>query len=162
MALAATTLITTGDFDDRIDGGANGGNDTLDGGGGNDLIFGRGGADDIYGGAGNDTIIGGTGNDTLSGGDGSDLFMYGLGDGSDTINAGAGAGWTDVIDLGGGPGITSAGVYETDWTVTITNGSIEMTDTEGGRLDLSQDADGYIDFADGSRVNFSDVEEIRW
>ncbi|WP_417709381.1 cadherin domain-containing protein [Roseibium aggregatum] len=154
--------ITTGDFDDRIDGGANGGNDTLDGGGGNDLIFGRGGADDIYGGAGNDTIIGGTGNDTLNGGDGSDLFMYGLGDGSDTINAGAGAGWTDVIDLGGGPGITSAGVYETDWTVTITNGSIEMTDTEGGRLDLSQDADGYIDFADGSRVNFSDVEEIRW
>jgi Ca2+-binding RTX toxin-like protein len=154
--------ITTGDFNDRLDGGANGGNDTLDGGGGNDLMFGRGGDDVIYGRAGDDTIIGGAGNDTLYGGDGSDLFMHGLGDGNDTIDAGAGAGWTDVIDLGGGPDIASAGVYETDWTVTITSGSIESTDTDGGRIDLSQDADGYIDFADGSRVNFNDVEEIRW
>ncbi|WP_460086126.1 beta strand repeat-containing protein, partial [Roseibium sp. LAB1] len=154
--------ITTGDYNDRIDGGIYGGNDNLNGGGGDDLIFGRAGTDNIFGGTGDDTIIGGTGNDSLNGGDGSDLFMYGLGDGSDTINAGMGAGWTDVIDLGGGPGVTSAGEYGTDWTVTITNGSIETTDFEGGQLDLSQDADGYIDFADGSRVNFNDVEEIRW
>ncbi|MEE2865681.1 MAG: type I secretion protein, partial [Pseudomonadota bacterium] len=136
--------------------------DNISAGDGRDLIFGGDGHDNISGGAGDDVIIGGLGNDNLSGGDGSDLFMYGLGDGSDTINAGMGAGWTDVIDLGGGPGITAAGEYGTDWTVTITNGSIETTDLEGGRLDLSQDADGYIDFADGSRVNFNDVEEIRW
>jgi Ca2+-binding RTX toxin-like protein len=154
--------ITTGDYNDRIDGGIYVGNDNLNGGGGDDLIFGRSGTDNIFGGAGDDTIIGGTGNDSLNGGDGSDLFMHGLGDGSDTINAGIGAGWTDVIDLGGGPGLTAAGEYGTDWTVTITNGAIETTDLEGGRLDLSQDADGYIDFADGSRVNFNDVEEIRW
>ncbi|WP_269582164.1 cadherin domain-containing protein [Roseibium sp. Sym1] len=154
--------ITTGEYDDRIDGGTYGGNDNLNGGGGDDLIFGRGGVDNIFGGSGDDTIIGGTGNDSLNGGDGSDLFMHGLGDGSDTINAGTGAAWTDVIDLGGGPGVTSAGEFGTDWTVTITNGSIETTDTENGIMELSQDADGYIDFSDGSRVNFNDVEEIRW
>ncbi len=153
-------VIEGGSNNDRIEGGT--GNDNISAGDGRDLIFGGDGHDNISGGAGDDVIIGGLGNDNLSGGDGSDLFMYGLGDGSDTINAGMGAGWTDVIDLGGGPGITAAGEYGTDWTVTITNGSIETTDLEGGRLDLSQDADGYIDFADGSRVNFNDVEEIRW
>ncbi len=152
--------ITTGDYNDLIDGGT--GNDVITSGGGNDLIFGQSGSDNISAGAGDDVIIGGTGNDNMSGGDGSDLFMYGLGDGNDAIYGGAGASWTDVIDLGGGPGVTSAGEYGADWTVTITNGSIESTDTAGGHITLSQDADGYIDFADGSRVNFNDIEEIRW
>ncbi|ASP32760.1 S-layer family protein [Labrenzia sp. VG12] len=155
-------VIATGDFDDRIEGGSIDGNDNISGGGGRDLLFGQAGSDVISGGSGDDVIVGGTGNDNLSGGDGSDLFMHGLGDGSDVISGGAGVAWTDVIDLGGGPGVTSAGEYGTDWTVTITNGSIETTDTDGKVLELSQDADGYIDFADGSRVTFSDVEEIRW
>ena len=153
-------IIETGDRNDRIEGGS--GSDVLVSGGGRDLIFGGDGHDNISAGSGDDVIIGGTGNDNLNGGDGSDLFMYGLGDGNDTINAGIGAGWTDVIDLGGGPGVLSAGEYGTDWTVTITNGSIQSTDLDGGRLELSQDADGYIDFSDGSRVNFNDIEEIRW
>ncbi|WP_422376319.1 cadherin domain-containing protein [Roseibium sp.] len=155
-------VIATGDYDDRIEGGSIDGNDNISGGGGRDLLFGQAGSDVISGGSGDDVIVGGTGNDNLSGGDGSDLFMHGLGDGSDVISGGAGVAWTDVIDLGGGPGVTSAGEYGTDWTVTITNGSIETTDTDGKVLELSQDADGYIDFADGSRVTFSDVEEIRW
>jgi len=155
--------ISTGDYNDRIEGGSyDAGSDNISGGGGRDLLFGEGGADSISGGSGDDVIIGGTGNDSLSGGDGSDLFMHGLGDGSDSIYGGAGAAWTDVIDLGGGPGVTSAGEYGTDWTVTITNGSIENTDMEAGTMELSQDADGYIDFADGSRVTFEDIEEIRW
>ena len=152
--------ISTGDYNDRIDGGL--GNDNISSGAGDDLILGGDGHDNINAGAGNDVIIGGTGNDNISGGDGSDLFMYGLGDGSDTIHGGAGVGWTDVIDLGGGPGVLSAGEYGTDWTVTVTNGSIQSTDLDGGRMELSQDADGYIDFSDGSRVNFNDIEEIRW
>ncbi|WP_428651131.1 beta strand repeat-containing protein, partial [Roseibium sp.] len=154
--------ITTGDYNDRIEGGAYGGNDVITSGGGRDLIFGQGGSDNINAGAGDDVIIGGTGADNISGGDGSDLFMYGLGDGNDLINAGAGTSWTDVIDLGGGPGVASAGEYGVDWTVTVTSGSIDATDTSGGKITLSQDADGYIDFADGSRVTFNDVEEIRW
>ncbi|WP_298981845.1 cadherin domain-containing protein [uncultured Roseibium sp.] len=154
--------IYTGDYNDRLEGGSVDGNDILSAGGGRDLIFGDGGADNIYAGAGDDVIIGGAGDDNILGEDGSDLFMHGLGDGSDTISAGQGAAWTDVIDLGGGPGVVSAGEYGTDWTVTVTSGSIESTDLDTGKIDLSQDADGYIDFSDGSRVTFNDVEEIRW
>jgi Ca2+-binding RTX toxin-like protein len=154
--------IQTGEFNDRIEGGSVAGNDQLTGNGGRDLLMGEGGQDTIYGGAGDDIIVGGADDDTLHGGDGSDLFMHGLGDGNDTIYGGTGSAWTDVIVLGGGPGVTSAGDYGTDWTVTITSGSIEKTDTENGRLELSDDAVGSIDFADGSKVDFAEVEEIRW
>nr|WP_319387394.1 cadherin domain-containing protein [uncultured Roseibium sp.] len=154
--------ITTGDHNDRVEGGAVAGNDQITGNGGRDLLFGDGGDDTISGGSGDDIIVGGTGNDTLSGGDGSDLFMHGLGDGNDVIEGGAGTAWTDVIDLGGGPGVTAAGEYGTDWTVTITNGSVEKTDTENGRLELSKDAEGSIDFSDGSKIDFAQIEEIRW
>ena len=46
--------------------------------------------DFIWGDAGDDIVMGGTGNDTLmgdnqSGGSGSDLFVFGTGDGTDTI-----------------------------------------------------------------------------
>ncbi|MBN9670495.1 beta strand repeat-containing protein [Roseibium aggregatum] len=161
-----------------LDGGA--GNDTIYGGGGNDFMLGGSGNDTLYGegdndilaggegndllvsGSGDDILVGQTGDDILIGGDGSDLIYYGLGDGNDTVNAGIGASWTDVIDLGGYTGTESAGEFGTDWTVTVTSGSIHHVDAINGEIDLSQDADGYIDFSDGSRVTFSDVEEIRW
>jgi Ca2+-binding RTX toxin-like protein len=146
--------------DNLLDGGD--GDDAIYAGGGNDTLIGGDGNDRLYGETGNDIFIGGAGNDSLRGDDGSDLFMHGLGDGSDTISGGAGMGWTDVIDLGGGSGVTSAGELGTDWTVTITSGSIEATDMANGTMDLSQDAAGHIDFADGSRVTFAEIEEIRW
>ncbi|MBG6143774.1 mannose-6-phosphate isomerase-like protein (cupin superfamily) [Labrenzia sp. EL_142] len=154
--------IQTGDFNDRIEGGSVAGADQITGNGGKDLLFGEGGQDTIMGGDGNDIIVGGADDDSLHGGDGSDLFMHGLGDGNDAIYGGTGSAWTDVIDLGGGPGVTSAGEYGTDWTVTITSGSIEKTETDSGRLELSDDAVGSIDFTDGSKVEFAEIEEIRW
>ena len=154
--------ISTGDDGDRIEGGSIAGADTISGNGGRDLLFGEGGQDMISGSAGDDVIIGGADADNLVGGDGSELFMYGLGDGDDTISGGAGAAWTDVLDLGGGPGVTAAGDYGTDWTVTITEGSIETTDLENGKLDLTEDASGTIEFLDGSKVDFTEIEEIRW
>ncbi|MCF7821714.1 MAG: VCBS domain-containing protein [Mariprofundaceae bacterium] len=60
--------------DDLLTGGLR--NDTLDGGSGNDTIDGS--YDD-------DVLTGGLGNDTLIGGEGSDVYVYNLGDGSDTI-----------------------------------------------------------------------------
>ena len=53
--------------------------------------------DSLDGGLGDDTLIGGEGNDTLTGGDGADTFIFGAGDGDDTItdfDVG-----NDVIDL---------------------------------------------------------------
>ncbi|MCV0425225.1 MAG: cadherin domain-containing protein [Roseibium sp.] len=154
--------ISTGDYGDRIEGGSIAGADMISGNGGRDLLFGEGGQDMISGGAGDDVIIGGADGDNLVGGDGSDLFMYGLGDGNDTISGGAGAAWTDVLDLGGGPGVSAAGDFGTDWTITITEGSIETTDLENGKLDLTEDASGTIEFLDGSKIDFTEMEEIRW
>ncbi len=58
------------------------------------------GNDYLYGGSGNDTLSGDAGNDTLSGDAGSDTYLFGTGDGSDTINNyDTGSGNRDVIRL---------------------------------------------------------------
>ena len=74
---------------------ASAGDDFLMGGAGNDSLAGLGGNDQISGGEGDDTLEGGTGNDVLSGGinyapdwyptAGNDTYVFGLGDGQDTI-----------------------------------------------------------------------------
>ena len=70
------------------------GNDTIYGGAGNDSIYGGWGNDIIYGGSGNDRIAGGDGDDILEGGAGDDIldggyqtntYIFGRGDGNDTI-----------------------------------------------------------------------------
>ena len=65
------------------------GNDTLDGGDGNDTIYGGAGNDNLQGGTGTNIMDGGTGNDVLDAGyhtAGTNTFMFGKGDGQDTIN----------------------------------------------------------------------------
>ncbi|WP_157738947.1 cadherin domain-containing protein [Labrenzia sp. VG12] len=136
--------------------------DTLVGRSGNDILIGQGGADHLYGGSGDDVIRGGTGNDHMVGGDGSDLFAYMLGDGNDTIAGGAGGNWIDIVDLANAADGTALGEYGTDWSITMTEGSIEQVDALGGEITLSQDAGGYIELADGGRVDFSDLEGIQY
>lgn len=68
---------------DLLQGGS--GFDTLSGGTGTDSLSGGAGADLLYGNAGSDTLEGGAGNDTLSGGIGADTFVFGTGDGRDTL-----------------------------------------------------------------------------
>ncbi|MBL6078609.1 hypothetical protein JMJ56_11375 [Belnapia sp. T18] len=99
-------------------------------------VTGNGGANWLNGAAGNDTLDGGPGHDVLLGGVGADLFLFARGSGADRIGdftpgidhirlAGFGPGsFTDVlaamadqpggamIDLGGGDGITLAGVQK--------------------------------------------------
>ena len=60
--------------DDHIYGGE--GNDTISGGLDNDYLYGE---------SGNDTISGNVGNDYMNGGDGNDTYIFGIGDGQDTI-----------------------------------------------------------------------------
>ena len=67
----------------RLDGGI--GNDKLDGGLGNDSLLGGAGNDSLLGGAGNDSLTGGMGQDILTGGKGADQFVFGLGDGINTV-----------------------------------------------------------------------------
>ena len=68
---------------DVIDG--LGGNDVIDGRGGNDILSGGSGDDALLGGGGNDVLDGGIGNDTLDGSIGNDTYLFGKGDGQDTI-----------------------------------------------------------------------------
>lgn len=88
---------------DRLYGGK--GNDTLNGGLGNDTLYGEEGDDLLIGGPGNDTLIGGLGDDILDGGPGNDslrggygnnTYLFGKGDGQDTISGGEFSG--DVND----------------------------------------------------------------
>jgi hypothetical protein len=140
---------------DTVDAGA--GNDEVWAGDGADVINGGAGNDTIWGEAGNDVINGGTGNDTLWGQDGSDLFTFQMGGGTDTIIGGAGGGWTDTIQLQDASGGNNLGTYGTDWTITLSEGTMSQ-DANG--FDLSDDADGTITLSDGSIANFTDVERI--
>ncbi len=72
-------IIFGGAGNDRIGGKA--GNDVLSGDAGDDIIWGDAGDDIIMGVSGNDTLVG----DNMSGGSGRDLFVFGNGDGTDTI-----------------------------------------------------------------------------
>ncbi|MDO9382680.1 MAG: cadherin domain-containing protein, partial [Hyphomicrobiaceae bacterium] len=136
-------------------------NDTLTGDAGANMLFGGAGIDTLRGGAGNDTLTGGVGNDTLYGDAGSDLFIMNAGHGTDTISGGAGGGWLDALELRDSSGASYAnGSFPGDWTMVLTTGQI--TGTNADSLDLSQDAAGYIENSDGTRVNFSELEQIRW
>ncbi|MEO9776810.1 cadherin domain-containing protein [Roseibium sp.] len=139
-----------------------GGRDAQFGRGGDDSLLGQGGNDHLYGGTGDDVLRGGIGTDHMDGGDGSDLFAYMLGDGNDTMQGGAGLNWIDIVDLSKAPDGTDLGSYGTDWSVTMTEGTIENVDALGGEITLSQDAGGYIELADGARIDFSEMESIQY
>ncbi|MEP3220262.1 MAG: hypothetical protein ABJO10_12020, partial [Lentilitoribacter sp.] len=125
------------------------------------------GIENINGGNGNDTFTGdananifsgGGGNDTMYGGDEGDIFVFGEGDGADTAHGGAGGGWTDTIELTDAGG--DLGTYGSDWTVSLTSGSIDAQDANS--LTLSDDADGTITLADGSTLDFFEIERIEF
>jgi Ca2+-binding RTX toxin-like protein len=61
---------------------------TIEGGLGDDTLSGNGGADTILGGEGNDVIEGGKSNDTLLGEAGDDMFIFTIGDGTDSVDGG--------------------------------------------------------------------------
>jgi Ca2+-binding RTX toxin-like protein len=80
-----------------VTGGA--GNDVLNGGDGDDVLDGRSGNDSLQGGLGNDILIGGSGSDLITGGrgndiahmgSGNDVFVWNPGDGTDSVDGGAG------------------------------------------------------------------------
>ena len=134
--------------------------DTLTGNSGNNSIWGDAGNDTIRGGAGNDTLYGGAGDDTMYGEAGADLFFLQAGLGNDTVVGGAAGSWIDAIDLHDASGNSYAGAFPTDWTLVLTSGSITSTGSES--LTLSTDSAGYVQHSDGTQVNFTEIEQIRW
>ena len=130
------------------------------GGSANDTLIGNSLDNILSGGAGNDTFNGGTGNDTLIGGDGADLFFLQAGLGNDSVIGGAAGSWIDAIDLHDASGNSYSGAFPSDWTMILTSGSITSTGSE--ILTLSTDSSGYMQHTDGTQVNFTEIEQIRW
>lgn len=80
----AVSNVVQGNFGDNVLYGL-AGNDTLYGAAGYDRLEGGDGNDALYGATGDDTLVGGIGNDLLDGGVGADTYIWGRGQGQDTV-----------------------------------------------------------------------------
>ena len=76
------------------------GDNSLEGGEGADTLEGGAGADTLDGGFGDDVLRGGSGNDLLKGGRDGDIYLFGRGDGNDTIDNRGESASNDVLRLG--------------------------------------------------------------
>lgn len=83
--LAGADTINGLDGNDTLFGGP--GDDSLQGDNGDDVLSGGSGDDFLSGGGGNDQLEGGYGNDDLNGNAGNNTYIFGLGDGMDSITS---------------------------------------------------------------------------
>ena len=162
---ANANSFSAGDGDDLVDGGAGNdtmyggvGDDVLTGGAGNDTLYGDG--DGVYGSAsGNDVLDGGAGNDVLRGSFGSDTYLFGRGDGQDTLyNATNVFGSTDPLSGKQDVLQFKAGVAASD--VTLTRSGEDLVARINGTTD--QVAISYYFSGDGVTSGGNAVEKIRF
>jgi Ca2+-binding RTX toxin-like protein len=120
------------------------GNDFLDGGLGNDTLNGA---------AGNDTLHGDGGNDLSDGGAGADTYLYGRGDGHDTVVAGAAsAGVNDRVRFGNG-------ILITDIDASRTGNDLVLA-LQGGKESLR--VQNYFGFTASERTRFEFSDGVAW
>uniref|UniRef100_UPI0026233209 calcium-binding protein n=1 Tax=uncultured Campylobacter sp. TaxID=218934 RepID=UPI0026233209 len=147
---------------DTIYGGE--GDDILGGGDGNDTLYGGDGDDKLYGSDGNDTLEGGAGNDRLEGGDYDDTYIFGRGDGSDTIYDRHGGG--DTIKFKEGISLSDLIVKRADKDVNSLEISIKGTEDKITINNAYWDGSVYdggmienFEFADGTKLSFRELEK---
>lgn len=150
------------DLDDTVDASADSAGVDIDAGAGADVITGGSGDDVIDGDAGDDTIAGGTGADIVDGGAGDDTIYVAEGDsatggdGDDTFTlTDLGEAGSAGISITGGEGAETAG-DTLDFQGLIGFKDITYTNTD----DASGGLSGFASLADGSVVNFSEIETI--
>ena len=153
--------------DDNISGER--GNDTISGGGGNDSLNGGENDDTLLGGAGNDQLSGFTGNDTLSGGggadwlsggDGVDSYLFGYGDGNDTVSELGADGGVDTVRLADGISLSDVTLTHQpndDLTITLnaTQERLTLLGWYAGEPRVEE-----IVFGDGAVIGESELEGI--
>lgn len=127
---------------DTVDGSASAAAMTIVAGAGDDVVTGGDGADIIDLGAGADTAHVGEG-DSVAGGDGDDTFVI-------TDTAGTG-----TITISGGEGGETGG-DTLDFNGLLDKGSLVITNADDAAGGLS----GHAFLADGTRVEFSEIETI--
>ena len=135
-------------------------NDHLYGGEGFDKLYGEEGNDHLFGEGGNDFLAGGSGNDQLYGEAGHDTFLFGLGDGDDKAYGGAGGNWIDKIQVDDPSGPSEAS-NPNGW-VLQTNANYTVDTANQKIIFDSKDASGSLILADGSELEFYEIEEIHW
>ncbi|RTL32784.1 MAG: hypothetical protein EKK47_03360 [Burkholderiales bacterium] len=116
---------------------------------GDDWLDGTFGNDTITGGAGSDTLYGDAGRDSMDGGAGADTYIFGWGDGQDTVVAGAAtSGQVDHLRLGHGIAMTD---------VDLSQSGNDLIVALKGSLDTVR-ISGYFSFAasDRMRIDFAD------
>ena len=130
---------------------------------GNDTLWGGAGADTLLGGAGNDVLAGGTGADMLYGGRGADVYLYNLGDGSDTlIDDSGGVAGGDELRLGAGIAADSVGFVRANGDLILTLAGSPDRLTLRGWLAGANSAYQIetLRFADGTVWRADEVSEL--
>ncbi|WP_297945168.1 calcium-binding protein, partial [uncultured Campylobacter sp.] len=159
---AGNDTIGAGDGNDTLYGGN--GDDKLYGGYGNDTLYGGNGDDTLYGEENNDILIGGAGNDRLEGGARDDTYVFGRGDGADTIYDNHGD--NDTIKFKEGISLKDLIVKRAENNINDLEISIKGTEDKITIKDAySWGGTGYysgtiekFEFADGTKLSIHDFE----
>ncbi|PPR24311.1 MAG: Serralysin C, partial [Alphaproteobacteria bacterium MarineAlpha10_Bin2] len=128
LTIASETVIENayaGDGNDQLTG--NSFDNSLHGGRGDDILSGGGGNDYLLGGSGDDVLSGGTGNDYFDAGSGANRFLIGAGEADDTIWVENNSLSIDVLQFGGGIGLSDVGFSQSNNDLTIT-----LSEAHGG------------------------------
>ncbi len=127
------------------------------------------GFENATGGNGNDTFFGTSGDNVFAGGAGDDTFRFSLNAGHDTAHGGSGidflqidtaggsGGWLEAV-AGGETPVLNAG----DWLLTLDTGEAFVLHGSGGTFDFAATHSGVLTAADGSEMQFTDIEGLRW
>ena len=161
IAFADGTVWTTAQLRNMAIAGT-AGDDSIVGYAGDDVLYGGGGKDTLVGGDGADTLDGGAGNDVLQGNAGGNVYLFGRGDGQDTILADWDATGARVGTLRFKAGVTASDVTTqyigSDLVLQINGTSDSVTVKNFLSPDTWWDAFNpvrQIVFADGSELPFS-------
>lgn len=130
---------------------------------GNDTLWGGAGSDTLIGGAGNDVLTGGSGADMLFGGSGADVYIYNLGDGSDTlIDDSGGTKGGDELRFGAGISADSVGFERANGDLILTLAHSPDRLTLRGWLAGASSSNQIetLRFADGTVWRADEVSEL--
>ncbi|MFN5826537.1 MAG: calcium-binding protein, partial [Rhodobacterales bacterium] len=136
-----------------INGTGNTGANVLTGNAAANLLAGGDGNDTLNGGAGNDTLDGGGGADALSGGAGSDSYLFGTGDGIDTVNDGGTDSAVDTVQFRTGVGLGNLTTSRADSgrDLVVALGTADRIILDNRLVDVNSGAD-RLRFADGKSL----------
>jgi Ca2+-binding RTX toxin-like protein len=127
------------------------------------------GFENVTGSAFADMFVGSSGANVMIGGGGDDTFRFGLSAGKDVAQGGTGidfiqidtasgsAGWMEAIAPGSNPALASG-----DWLLQLDTGETFLLHGKGATYDFGGTHAGILTAADGSEMQFTELEGVRW